>query len=353
MHVILHIGCEKTGTTSVQGWCDRNRKALAARGILYPLSLGRRNHTALPALAARSKSVDDLRRTDGIFEEGAFRRFAMTLPGALRAEVEASGCSRMLISNEHLGSRMSVPDELETIRSLIEQACGARPSYEIVYYVRRQDDLVQSIYSTGIKSGNTRAFALRPRPKDSRLNPLLVLDLWAGVFGAENLRLRVYDRTLLRGGDIVADLLSLVDPSLSPDAEGFAPMKEANRRLGSKALEFLRLFNAHVPRFTETGTNEARLGVIEALERLPDAGDAALASEAELAAFLDHYAEVNSEVARRYLGREDGVLFPPVARRAAASSAGHGLTTEEAVRIAGFLWNERERKSLRPGARRA
>ena len=52
--IIFHIGLEKTGTTSFQRFCYENRRALAARGVLYPtrnLAFARqsRNHAALVA----------------------------------------------------------------------------------------------------------------------------------------------------------------------------------------------------------------------------------------------------------------------------------------------------------------
>lgn len=39
--VVLHIGTEKTGTTSIQHFMSQNRQALLAKGIVYP-NLGSR-----------------------------------------------------------------------------------------------------------------------------------------------------------------------------------------------------------------------------------------------------------------------------------------------------------------------
>lgn len=42
--LILHVGCEKTGTKSIQRALANGRRRLAERGIIYPRSLGIENH---------------------------------------------------------------------------------------------------------------------------------------------------------------------------------------------------------------------------------------------------------------------------------------------------------------------
>ncbi len=44
---VLHIGLEKTGTTTIQNRLASNRERLLERGILYPRSAGRSNHLHL------------------------------------------------------------------------------------------------------------------------------------------------------------------------------------------------------------------------------------------------------------------------------------------------------------------
>lgn len=64
MHVIIHIGAPKAGSSSLQDALASNREALASRGVLYP-RLGRANHhnSLSAALQARGKTKShDLRR---------------------------------------------------------------------------------------------------------------------------------------------------------------------------------------------------------------------------------------------------------------------------------------------------
>ena len=36
LKAIIHIGAEKTGTTSIQAFCSANRALLAKQGVLFP-----------------------------------------------------------------------------------------------------------------------------------------------------------------------------------------------------------------------------------------------------------------------------------------------------------------------------
>jgi hypothetical protein len=340
MKVVLHIGSEKTGTSSIQAWCTRNREALKARGILYPRSLGQPNHTKLACYAVRAKPVNDLRKSLRIFAPEAFDRFRAELPGEFRREVEASGCQTLLASNEHCSSRVSTREEIQAIRALIEQACGEVEAWRIILYVRRQDEMLESSYSTTVKSGSVKPFRLPMGTQDPRLNPLPVLDLWAAEFGLAQVSVAVFDRTELHGGDVVADLMARLGIEDAADPKAFAPVPRANLRLSGLAVEFLRRFNAHVPAFDAEGVNPARRNVVRVLESLPDTAPLQLADEAAMTAFCARFDEVNAEIARRYLGRADGQLFRPREAKARQGAPAR-LDVEAAVRIAAHLWQAR------------
>lgn len=53
--VILHIGAEKTGTTTIQEFLTLNRERLLAQGVHFPMSVGLKNHTRLAVCAAFDK----------------------------------------------------------------------------------------------------------------------------------------------------------------------------------------------------------------------------------------------------------------------------------------------------------
>lgn len=60
MDLIIHIGTEKTGTTSIQNGLHANRDALTQAGIYLPVSLGGHNPRQLATYAMKDGRPDDV-----------------------------------------------------------------------------------------------------------------------------------------------------------------------------------------------------------------------------------------------------------------------------------------------------
>lgn len=60
MKCFLHIGTEKTATTTIQSFLSLNRKRLREYGYFYPESIGFLNHSSLSIAAYELTKRDDL-----------------------------------------------------------------------------------------------------------------------------------------------------------------------------------------------------------------------------------------------------------------------------------------------------
>lgn len=352
MKVLLHIGSEKTGTTSIQHWAAANREALAARGILYPKAPGERpdgrmqpNHVGLAVAVAERAREPSLLDMLGLHAAAAKEHFLATLTDRLAAEIAAAGCHTLLLSNEHLSSRVKTEEEVAALRRLVEEAAGRALVWQVVLYHRRQDEMVQSVHAMRVLNGHTRPFRLAARAGDPRLDPRPVLGCYAAVFGEAAVRVRPFDRHQLVGGDVVADVAALL--GLDVAAPGFITPQRKNVSLGPMATELLRLLNPLVPRWLEQGTiNPARRPLLAAIRALPPEPPALLAPRAELDRFLAGFAEVNAEIARRWAGRPDGVLFSPPDPAEDSLPVAEPLTAERAIAMLAPLL----RRALKPPA---
>ena len=103
--VVLHIGGEKTGSTTLQSTLGLNRAELAKRGILYSRTAGGTNHILLPLHATAGEGTEDLRAASGLHRAATFTNFMARFPDVLRQEAEASGAHTLVYSSEHLSSR--------------------------------------------------------------------------------------------------------------------------------------------------------------------------------------------------------------------------------------------------------
>jgi hypothetical protein len=276
--------------------------------------------------------VPELRHAAGLTRHKAYDTFLQSYPSQIARELARSGGHTAILSNEHCSSRLSTVAEISKIYQII--APLARKCCVIIY-LRRQDELVASHYSTAVRSGATYEFDF---PKEIVwLDYLNLLEMWAQVFGKENLSVRIFEPQQLKDRDLLTDFFSTI--GFTRHDELRRP-RDHNRSFDRHVLEFLRRFNAHLSTCAEIGGNCDRRRVEEALaaitthECLRPNADAA-------AAFLSQFAASNAEVARRFLNRKDGVLFASAPLRDQPARL-PTLDVDRAVAIAVALWQWQE-----------
>ncbi|MBL3580059.1 hypothetical protein JMJ92_18165 [Rhodovulum visakhapatnamense] len=100
---ILQIGTEKTGTTALQTFLAANRKALAARGFVYPPFCGALDHTGLAAHAMDADRSDSLKHP---------------FSGSAAKELDGSGTQIHCSENWH--SRPLSDAEIQRLRDFLD-----------------------------------------------------------------------------------------------------------------------------------------------------------------------------------------------------------------------------------------
>jgi hypothetical protein len=188
--VFLHVGLEKTGTTTLQVMMALNRRLLKSHGYFFPTTLegSTSNHIGLALCAANPEAATDLRQYAGLTSGTAYASFLRRYPRQIAQELAQSGCHTAILSNEHCTSRLYTTAEIVKLYRMI--APLARECRAIIY-LRRRDELVASHYSNSVKAGATHEFYY---PKGIQwLDYLRVLDMWAQVFGEENLTIRIFE----------------------------------------------------------------------------------------------------------------------------------------------------------------
>lgn len=227
---ILHIGPMKTGSTSIQFWLDRNAADLAAQGRHVPTSLGR-NMSSLAYIAQAQAFDRELSALDNS-RVSALRTELAALPAAIHT---------VIFSGEMIGQILNEAREIQALRSMLDEFFN---DYVIVTYLRRQDELSLSRYSTSLRRGEKRA-----RPLSKPFDYEVALNLWSEAFGREALRVRLFDREVMPEGDVVRDFAEAAglpyhgtgetplnrNPSLLPEAQLFlAMLADAVRTSGFK-----------------------------------------------------------------------------------------------------------------------
>jgi hypothetical protein len=167
--VIIHIGANKTGTTSIQSYCSKYSDSLIKNhGVLYP-NTGRiwNAHFKLAwSLGAGKGEVDP---SPDIWTD-------------LRNEVEAAKCDKIVLSSENF-ILIENSNQLSQIKDTFHDY-----EFEIVLFVRRQDYWIESLFLQRIKMGllekDFNQFVSSP---GQALDYKKILTPWIDVFGKESI----------------------------------------------------------------------------------------------------------------------------------------------------------------------
>lgn len=297
LQAIVHIGTEKTGTTTVQQCFGGNREVLLTSGILYPEAPANRyhNHVGLAAYAASDHLIDDIRRHLGINDSGTLARYRRSLESALYKEVAEvrSRIQTLVFSNEHCHSRLVSADEIVRIRNLLAPVAD---TISIVVYLRRQDRMAVSLYSTYLRSGGTRK-AVFPDQVDMRYFDFdRLLDMWASVFGEDAIKPRIYEPSMLENGDVVQDLAALIRQHWSPD---FGARPRTNESFSPAAQEIVRHLNE---RLAQGDVRLAAHDIPALIDRMTAAfaGPGRRPAKDDAAAFYQQFRDSNERVRQRW-----------------------------------------------------
>jgi hypothetical protein len=289
MQLLLHIGTHKTGSTAIQRFCLHNRDALAAQGVLYPNAY---IANAAQHALAWALGVNHPKRDQSLTAEQVAQGFL--------DEARKAGAKRLIVSSEDLES---LGDEgVMKLRNLFKDIPA-----QIVVYLRRQDEAFLAAYNQRVKSFASRFHGTveelsRKRFVPERFDYWRLTQRWAKVFGDDAMRVRVYDPSRFPDRNIIPDFFSVLNLSLEGMTES---SRSVNKSVHPLALEIIRRSNTKD--MTRVVHNAMVRKLREASSKHPTERPRLPAAAHQ--EFIERFRESNVLVARKWLGRENGVLF--------------------------------------------
>lgn len=308
--LILHCGLHKTGTSHLQTTFFMNRKALAERGIVYPTlrELGVRLHAS-----DHNAFAERLARAS--VEQGGLEEALAPLL-AIKAET-------ILISAETFGTLFLNP----VLRVVLLDAIAALDPH-LVYYVRRQDDLKESVFAEVVKGRHAGPIEEETHYQYDLMERFSDLVEW---MGRDRVLIRPYNPALWTDGSIVRDFQE--HTRMARDLRMVEP-PPGNNRLHPRPLTYL------LSRVAERATKSKLVFLAELGPELFEDPDRALMTPEQRAAFRREFAESNCAFAALmgiddidgFLGldREPGTAWKPLPR--AFVEFGDRLAAREAAR---------------------
>ncbi len=296
MDLVLHIGTEKTGTTLIQRTLLRNRDVLRKQGIALSTVLGAANNRLLPACF--QSHLDDFHQRHGLYDHAARDRYFEGLTSRFQTEVadlRAQGAKRLIVSSEHLSSRMSNTIDLKRLRAFLQPLF---PRVQVVCYLREQAALNRSLYSTAILNGydlSFSEFAQQISIDSPYYNYEKMLGHWADDFAPTELQVAIYDPATLAVGGLVQDFFNrAADWVDSYDLSHYVRRRNMGITTGQAAVM------RHINRIGLP--NKLRRGLVEIIRMIPLA-DTAPDSEWQRKV-ADQFKASNQAVAKRFFNRQ-------------------------------------------------
>ena len=317
--LVLHIGMGKTGTTALQNFFWNNRKPLAKNGISYPKygAVSGAHHLFSPHIPEVLQ---------GIWE---------FLPAEIWApKLAKAGAKKTLLSSE----LMAWADD-----RLVREFCTSLGKWfdlTVVIYLRRQDNIIMASYMQNVKMGKQKRRIIdiyqNMLPK---FNYESILRPWEESVGVRNIIVRPYESQQFYSQDIRRDFMHHVF-GLDVSRKYTLDNNNPNPRLSRTAGEYKRLINNVV----EDQDKRQKLTVLlkQFSEEIGHDLDSSCKNHALLPPdirlrIIEDNDEINSTIAEKYLGKNDGVLFQDQLPDSSMDWPGNELSQDEAAVVSGYL----------------
>ncbi|MEH6604163.1 MAG: hypothetical protein V7711_01160 [Pseudomonadales bacterium] len=263
MKCYLHIGTEKTATTTIQRFLHSNREKIYSRGCIYTTSLGQVNNFDLSLASYNSDRIDDLAMIRELYTRNSLVAWQKLKIAELRSELEPLNSDKIVFSSEHIQSRLTEIEEITRLKGILNSV--GIYDITVILYIRNPPDLANSLYSTKVKCGETDE--IPPPPTDPYYNNICnhryTLEKYSAVFGQSSIVPRIFSGTDFENSSIVEDFLSVIGIPYSDD---FSKPKIENESLSVTGLAVLRRVNQIIPAFVDGKRNVLREGLVPYFE---------------------------------------------------------------------------------------
>jgi hypothetical protein len=300
LKAIVHIGTEKTGTTSIQRYLYQNRGKLKGAGFHFLQSAGKRNNQALPAYCLDENRPDDYFRNQGIQTLKQRQEFKRRFIKAFDSEIRGlpQHVTTVIMSSEHFHSRIRTEAELDNLSELLTPYFD---EIKIVCYLREQAATCKSYYSTSLKSGGTESFSEfleRCRPENTYFNYHEMLANWERGFGFESLDVSLFLQERFLNGDLLDDFTAKIDAALVGELD--KPRAVENESLTPFGQALARAVNIIFPRSTVMPDADVMRDRCKKIITQRLSGSGQLPSVEVQTSIFDSFIESNALVQRKF-----------------------------------------------------
>lgn len=257
MKCYLHIGTEKTGTTTIQAFFSTNRKQLAERGYYYPESVGLPNNRFLPVVAYNSSKRDEFTNKLGIFSDEELIELQKKTIQTLKLEIsKLPPDTTVVFSSEHIQSRLTTIQEIQALKNILNEV--GFDDITVIVYFRNPAETANSLFSTAIKTGSTDRTVPPPTNTyyENICNHKKTVEKFTSVFSKDKVVIRLFRKDKLINHSLIHDILHSI--GLNFNITDLTIPKNQNESLSLLGLMILRNLNEKISQFNVKGADNQR-----------------------------------------------------------------------------------------------
>lgn len=340
----LHVGLEKTGTTSIQQSMHAHRAKLEKLGYFYPECFAVGRNTLLATMVHPKAMVKPAFKMIIDKRGGTKESHIEHMMGLLKGEIAGTSANNLVLSSEFLAAHTDIGELKALYEPLAENV-------KVILYLREQGSLILSLHSTRVKGGGTEFGTLKHLEAGSLprfLDFQYVVSSLEKHFEKEDIIIRNFDRAALVNGNAIDDFLTVI--GLGKHISEFQ-VERSNESLSQKGIELLQEINPYLPDIVDGDKNRARMHMLSdmaTLDGTEDFGKRTL--DPDLAHKVNELTAKTNEWVRAKYFPDQETLFSSQARTGRADSSTKGTLDYSARLIANAYTRiarlERENKKL-------
>ena len=293
----LHIGTEKTGSTSIQAFLKINKPLLGEQGIGVPSELGTEMHFILQLMANDDNYTDSFTMNLEL-SNNAEERMALKQNWEERfiQEIQESTHQTWIISCETLQSRLRKTEEIARLKTILKKVFQ---EINIVLYLRDPISLYISRMTEQAKAA-IKVELVNPellRNQFDIANHKRTIQLWENSMGKGQMIVRLFEKSSMINGNVIDDFIEACD---LPHCNYTCP-KAHNQSLSKAGLMLLNEVNRYVPRrWLNKKIIPSRAILIRYFQKFMQKGERFLASTEEIETYNKYYEASNEWVRKKY-----------------------------------------------------
>lgn len=298
MKAVLHLGTEKTGTSTIQQTFAKNRSSLMDQGFYFMRCTGGGNDRKLVAYCHGEDQYEVFHKAQSIDSFEKKMQFESQLVKDFEEEVKSlpSSIHTVIFSSEHFQSRLREESQREKLKALLSRFFD---EFVFISYIRPQVDMAASHYSTYLKTRGTKdlsEYMERCYPGNYYFDHWRFLSNWEDSFPGQKFIVRIFDRDFMVGKDIVTDTCR----AIGIDESKLENINDANESVQPTGQELLRIINSKMPVDNHDGeVNFQRNAIVKMVNKIY-AGAGKRPDKSQAIKLQDGFSGINEKVRKRW-----------------------------------------------------